>query len=71
MTCGSKVKQINFLKIQLQARHKTDRKFMLVLQGCIHGVDSNVMMPGGQVPESDRYPGKYVVGGSFGLIPKV
>ena len=35
---------------------------MLVLQGHIHGVDSNVMMPG-QVPETDSYASRYVVGG--------
>ena len=44
---------------------------MLVLQGHIHGVDSNVMMPGGQVPETDRYVSRYVVGDSFGLHPRV
>ena len=44
---------------------------MLVPQGHIHGVDSNVMMAGGQVLETDRYPSRYVVGGSFGLNPRV
>ena len=58
------------MKIQLWARHKTDKTFMLVLQGQIHGVDSDVMMPGGQVPETDRYPSRYV-DGSFGLNPRV
>ena len=45
--------------------------FMLVLQGHIHGLDSNVIMPGGQVPETDRYVSRYVVGDSFGLHPRV
>ena len=44
---------------------------MLVLQGHIHGVDTNVMIPGGQVPQTDRYTSRYVVGGSFGLNPRV
>jgi len=50
-----------------------DRNFILALQDCIHGMDSNFMMPGGQVPETDKwkYVYVYVAGSRSTLNPRV